>query len=471
MKKTGWNCSMGAIALVMMAPALAHAAEDAPGGAEPPVAGITDIIVTAQKTTSTIQKTPISIAVVTGQQISALAQTGADGALQNVAGVEVQGAARGFVISIRGLGTDTPPGVGESSVSTNFDGVYSIRAEANTIGFYDLDRVEVLRGPQSTLYGRNATGGVVNMISANPKLGETSGSANIGVGNYSLFRGEAALNVPIGETLALRVSGTGISRDGYLSNGHNDQKGAGVRAKLLWKPTEDLSVLAGYESAWIKGKGQGAVESANFTTGDYYTTADPGIGGQNYHGYKVWSQIDWKVGPGTLTIIPALPARFGNQPRVLRRSRRVRLRSQEHRAGQRRSSLCRRSRITGQVDRRPVSLRIQPVHVLGSQRGIWQPGWLLAQPGHLERGVRTSHGSGDRQPSPDRRRAPELGQAPRAGHRRVRQHRRRQDQGRFLRLSRRSGSRSEPDVAGVFHCLQRVPSGRCQCVRRQPVQA
>lgn len=304
MKYSVHACGISMMCLAALA-APARAAEADAGSGKSDKASLSEIIVTAQKTVSTLQKTPIAISVVNGDAVSRLAQSTAEDVLKNVAGVEVQGAARGQVIAIRGLGTDTPPGVGESSVSTNFDGVYSIRAEANTLGFYDLERVEVLRGPQSTLYGRNATGGVVNMISANPQLGKTSLAVSAGLGNYGLLRGEAAINLPVGETLALRVSGTGITRDGYLNNGHSDQKGAGVRAKLLWKPSEDLSVLTGFEGAWLKGHGGGGVEVANFAAGKYYTTADSGIGGQDYFGYKIWSQIDWKVGPGIVTFIPA----------------------------------------------------------------------------------------------------------------------------------------------------------------------
>ncbi|NBC34975.1 TonB-dependent receptor [Novosphingobium sp. FSY-8] len=299
MKMSAYVCGVSSLCLIA-AWAPAAAAETS---AEKP--SLNDIVVTAQKTTSTLQKTPIAISVVKGEDVAALGQTSADEVLKSVSGVEVQGAARGQVIAIRGLGTDTPPGVGESSVSTNFDGVYSIRAESNTLGFYDLERVEVLRGPQSTLYGRNATGGVVNMISANPVLNQRSLNVSMGAGNYSLMRGEAALNLPLGDTVALRVSGTGISRDGYLNNGHADQQGAGLRAKLLWKPSAELSVLTGFEGAWLKGHGSGGVEVANFAAGQHYTTADSGIGGQDYFGYKVWGQVDWKVGPGTVTLIPA----------------------------------------------------------------------------------------------------------------------------------------------------------------------
>ncbi|NKJ44304.1 TonB-dependent receptor [Novosphingobium sp. SG720] len=310
MKQSIYARALPALCLAVVC-APAHAADAAPpqgdsdsNGGEGKVS-LGDIIVTAQKTASTLQKTPMSISVVGGEAVARMAQTAADEVLKGVAGVEVQGAARGQVIAIRGLGTDTPSGVGESSVSTNFDGVYSIRAESNTLGFYDLERVEVLRGPQSTLYGRNATAGVVNMISANPKLGDRAMAITVGAGNYNLVRGEAMINLPLADTVALRVSGTGISRDGYLNNGHSDQKGAGVRAKLLWEPSADVSVLTGFEGAWLKGHGSGAVEVANFDAGKPYTTADSSIGGQDYFGYKAWSQVDWKVGPGTVTFIPA----------------------------------------------------------------------------------------------------------------------------------------------------------------------
>lgn len=266
---------------------------------------IQDIIVTAQKTQSTLQKTPLAITVVGGNQITDEARTAADDVLKNVPGVEVQGAARGLVVAIRGLGSDLPPGVGESSVSTNYDGVYNIRAEAAVLGFYDLDRVEVLRGPQSTLYGRNATGGVVNVVSAVPELGNTSGYVSFGTGNYDLARVEGAINLPFGETVALRVSGTAIARDGFLSNGHNDQVGQGGRAKLIFKPDDALTVIAGVEATHVAGHGPGAVEVANFESGKAYTTADSGIGGQNYTGYKYWTQVDVRAGPGTFTILPA----------------------------------------------------------------------------------------------------------------------------------------------------------------------
>ena len=193
---------------------------------------LTDIVVTAAKTENTLQKTGISVTTVDGLKLRETGVSSTDQALRDVPNVVVQGAARGFVVAMRGVGSDLPPGVGESAVSTNFDGIYNFRAESGTLGFYDMNRIEVLRGPQGTLYGRNATGGVVNVISNDPVLGKYEGYGTVDVGNYDQLRVEGAANAPIGENVAARVSFASINRDGYLSNGTNDAVGSGMRAKL-----------------------------------------------------------------------------------------------------------------------------------------------------------------------------------------------------------------------------------------------
>jgi iron complex outermembrane receptor protein len=265
-----------------------------------------EVVVTAQKVTSTAQDTAASLSVVSAKSISDSGSFSADDILKNVQSVEVQGAARGLVFSIRGLGSDLPPGVGESSVSTNYDGVYSIRAEAGTLGFYDSERVEVLRGPQGTLYGRNATGGVINFISKNPTLEGNEGYVTLGVGSDGFFRAESAGNFAINEDSALRIAATSIRRDGFLSNGHNDSEGEGARLKYLYNPSDDLSVLLGYDYIHLGGRGAGGVDDANWAAGNYYTTTDPEFGaGQDYSSSKFYANIEAKMGPGILTFIPA----------------------------------------------------------------------------------------------------------------------------------------------------------------------
>ena len=295
------------LTLTLLASAITCAFTQAHAQTSPENSGeIETIIVTSSKTVKSIQEVPASMAVVDEEQISQAARVSASDILSNVAGVEVQGAARGQVIAIRGLGSDLPPGVGESSVSTNYDEVYSIRAEAGLLGFYDLDRVEVMRGPQGTLYGRNATAGVVNFISKDPTLDEVKGHVTGSLGNYSFKRAEGAINIPLSDTLAVRVAATGVDRDGYLSNGHADMSGDGQRIKLLYQPNDDLRILAGYDRIHLGGMGSGGVEDSNWDAGLYYTTADPDIGdGQDYTADKYYLKADWKLGAGTLTILPS----------------------------------------------------------------------------------------------------------------------------------------------------------------------
>lgn len=267
-----------------------------------------EVVITAVKKETTLQKTAAAITAVSGLKLAEESTVTADQALRNVPNVVVQGAARGFAIAIRGLGSDLPPGVGESAVSTNFDGIYNFRAESGTLGFYDIDRIEVLRGPQGTLYGRNATGGVVNVESKNPSLNNFEGYATIDTGNYSLFRLEGAINAPLGEKFAARVSFANVDRDGYLSNGSNDAVATGVRTKFRFNPSEKVDVVVGAEFNKLGGKGPGFVPIALFSDPNnddqLTTTLSPDVA-QDYESLKLWANINFEAGPGIITLLPS----------------------------------------------------------------------------------------------------------------------------------------------------------------------
>ena len=119
--------------------------------------------------------------------------------------------------------------------------------------FMDIDRIEVLRGPQGTLFGRNATAGVVNIITAKPVFGRFAANGEIEAANYDSVRLEGMVNIPLGNTLAARIAGYGLTRDGYTRNLYNgsridDRESGAVRASLRWKPNEDttLDLLGSY---------------------------------------------------------------------------------------------------------------------------------------------------------------------------------------------------------------------------------
>ena len=155
-----------------------------------------EITVTADKRAENLQKVSMSVSVLQGDEILNTGATTITDILKNVPNVSTSdsGTSGGFSVNIRGLGNDMPTGMGESSVSINYDGAYDQRGESTLFGFFDVDRVEVLRGPQGTLYGRNASGGVMNVVSAKPRTDKVDGYASLEVADYSKRKVEAAVN-------------------------------------------------------------------------------------------------------------------------------------------------------------------------------------------------------------------------------------------------------------------------------------
>lgn len=108
---------------------------------------------------------------------------------------------------------------GDPSAAFMQDGIYIARPQVQEVSFFDIGRIEVLRGPQGTLYGRNTTAGVVNLISAKPKLGKFEGSVDLTYGNYNTFQATGVINVPVSESIALRGAVNYDRRDSYLKAG------------------------------------------------------------------------------------------------------------------------------------------------------------------------------------------------------------------------------------------------------------
>jgi iron complex outermembrane receptor protein len=167
-------------------------------------------------------------------------------------------------ITIRGIGTEQTTVTGDPGVALHIDGVYQSRASAGRVLFYDLARVEVLRGPQGTLYGRNATGGSINLISNSP-TDEFEGQLEGQLGNYDQQRLRAVLNVPlVDDTLLMRLSTQYEKHDGYYENktpGADDLTDADsldIRAQLLYAPTSNFDALLILNYGSGEGAGYGA---------------------------------------------------------------------------------------------------------------------------------------------------------------------------------------------------------------------
>lgn len=221
--------------------------------------GLADIVVTAQRREESLQRAAVAVTAVTGDALaqSGITETANLGKLVPSLVVQPTGGTTSFFL--RGVGTNSQNSFSENAVAFNFNGVYVGRPTAPAGVFYDLERVEVVKGPQGTLYGRNATGGAINVLPKKPTLGSFGGEALFEYGNYDSKKGFLALNLPVGDTVALRVAGQIVDRDGYISDGYDDDRGEAVRASLLIEPSSlwSMTLVADYYRQ--HGKGAGAV--------------------------------------------------------------------------------------------------------------------------------------------------------------------------------------------------------------------
>jgi iron complex outermembrane recepter protein len=205
-----------------------------------------EIVVTAQRRSESLQDVPMSITALTGAQLeSAGAITTQD--LQLVTpGLNWS---RGTSVSqpnIRGIGTTDAAAGDEANVATYIDGVYQPWESTTLMQLSNVERVEVLKGPQGTLYGRNATGGAINIITARPSLDDWTGNAELTGGRFDYQKETGYLSGPlIKDELAFGLAATNFKDDGYVNDVYLNRtiggdEGTNVRAKLLFKPTDGV---------------------------------------------------------------------------------------------------------------------------------------------------------------------------------------------------------------------------------------
>ncbi len=278
-------------------------------------AQLQEVVVTAERRTADLQRTPVAVSVRQGSDLLQQGKFSTQQILEDVPSVsQVPPSGGGLnnndspanAIAIRGIQTNgSVPGSYASVVPAT---AYYADGVLNGIGgTYDLSEVQVLRGPQGTLYGRSATAGAVLVTTANPTLGKFGGNASVEVGNYSLQHYSAAINLPATDTLALRIAGNHYERAGYYAPEGGRVRTDDGRAKLLFKPNADFSLLLGFA---LQNNQERNGERTAHITGPatdgvtYDLTAPLGTGYDQTRQY--WLQMDWNLGPATLTYIPAL---------------------------------------------------------------------------------------------------------------------------------------------------------------------
>ena len=274
MARMGALCASTAVIIVCAAatPAMAQTDPAAPAGAAnvDNTGDLDEIVVTAQRRSENLQKVPLSVTAVPPARLEQL----------NIRSVDqLQTVTPGFVfntgytysmIFIRGVGANFPNAGLEPAVATYIDGAYAQRGFGALYDLLDVDTVQILKGPQGTLYGRNASGGAV-LINSTAPTDKLEAHATAEVGNLDHRLLEGVINIPISETLSSRFAARYRDDGGYVHNlatGHDlgGRKSVTARGRLAWEPSPDFKAILTFQYDWNKGSMAPAAERLGTTT-------------------------------------------------------------------------------------------------------------------------------------------------------------------------------------------------------------
>ena len=256
-------------------------------GAQPAAPGqLEEIIVSAERVETSLQKTPISVTAFGAEQ---LREQGASNLLEMsafvpnlVVGTQPGGAFARGGYAIRGIGQDGQP---QAAVGVYVDDVYA--NQNNILGIFDVQRVEVLRGPQGTLFGRNTIGGAIQYVTAKPTFGDIGGSVAAVAGNYDRQDLEGVLNVPFGDIVAARFAFATQQHGGYVHDNLNDvERGQNIqkfgRVQVRVHPSDRLTIDAKLEEVRQNNNGRASTMFGFDNTAQFVQLAGFSNGGQQY---------------------------------------------------------------------------------------------------------------------------------------------------------------------------------------------
>ena len=320
------------VSLAVIAGGRAFGQQDARSSRSNTPVTLDEVIVTATKREQTLQDVPISVAVTSEATLERAH-------IRDL--IDLQTVVPSLMVTqfnaigqtnfiIRGFGNGSGNDGIESSVGVFVDGVYRSRTSSALDDLPEVERIEVLRGPQSTLFGKNVSAGAINIVTAKP-LFSFGGTAEVDFGNYSLAQGRASITGPITDTLAFRLSASDDTRNGYLRNlttgrDDNNRNRQSARADLLWAPSDAVSVRIIGDYNDIKERCCGVVSVFNGPATQFIGAPAPfGLGlpvgnpatkfdnniifntdpSNRLSGKGVSAQVDWKTDIATLTSITA----------------------------------------------------------------------------------------------------------------------------------------------------------------------
>jgi len=207
-----------------------------------------EVVVTAQKRAQNLQDVGIAVTAFTGEQLREFGASSSTDVIAYTPGLTMKLAGEGnkTTITLRGVGINDTAELNESNVSVYQDEVYIASTSGITFGMFDMDRIEVLRGPQGTLFGRNSTGGLIQFVSKRPSE-EFEGFLKLDAGSYGMIRTEGAVSGPLNDTWSGRLSVLSDRNSGWMENtsgrDNNQTRAYGARVQALWKPADGADVL------------------------------------------------------------------------------------------------------------------------------------------------------------------------------------------------------------------------------------
>jgi iron complex outermembrane receptor protein len=249
-----------ALAGAGQAAAQAAGGAGASAGAEAPSTTLQEIVVTAEKRSETLQKTPISMMALTSQDLERRGVTSLVDLRSQTPALQIQPHPNSGATTeafIRGVGFNDDQLTQDPSVAVYIDGVYVARSQGLAMDIADIERVEVLRGPQGSLYGRNAVGGAINFITTAPAFSKFGFKQDFSFGNFDRFRSKTSVNIPIGDSFAAQFAYLRVSQDGFVDNlgtgvhRFGDQDRQGYRVALRWAPTGSVDLRYTYDRSEI----------------------------------------------------------------------------------------------------------------------------------------------------------------------------------------------------------------------------
>lgn len=308
-----------------LVPAMGRA-QTAAGSADAPQQDrveLEEIVVTAQRREESLQRAAVSVTAVSGSALATRGVTTAAELTQVAPALQVSPAAGPYtVFTIRSVSNFGGNAFSDPAIAVNLSGVYLATPTAVQGLFYDLERVEVLKGPQGTLYGRNATGGAINILPQRALIADPGALINLEIGNYARMAASGAVNIPLGERNAVRAAFQILHRNGFFSDGTEDEEGQAARLSYRFEPSSAVTIDIVGDYTHQGGRGGGATVRKRCGTETCFVS-DPWTGLSDQDAayaplapqsdrqfidsdyYGLLANIDVKTNLGTLTLIPA----------------------------------------------------------------------------------------------------------------------------------------------------------------------